>query len=101
MLGAAGVQSQVCAWVPVGASKSIVSGGWNMGLLMVFGADVGMSTCPKARVLIPSGKMYLLVSRGAKGYFMYSLTVYYMCARDLKPGISSWSKLSSQTNRQR
>ena len=31
-----------------------------------FHADMGMSTCPKARVLIPSSNIYRFVSKGAK-----------------------------------
>ena len=40
----------------VGASTSIVSGAGVWGSV-VFDADVGMLTCPKASVLIPSGRI--------------------------------------------
>ena len=53
--GCRGAKS-VCAWVPVSAPTSIVSGAGVWGSA-VFDADVGMSTCPKARVLIPSGRI--------------------------------------------
>ena len=59
------VQKSVCAWVPVGGSTYIVSdaGVWGS---VGFHADVGMPTCPKARVLIPSSNIYRFVSKGAK-----------------------------------
>ena len=62
--GCSGAKS-VCAWVPVGGSTYIVSGAGVWGSVG-FHADVGMSTCPKARVLIPSSNIYRFVSRGAK-----------------------------------
>ena len=85
--GCSGAKS-VCVWVPVGGSTYIVSdaGVWGS---VGFHADVGMPTCPKARVLIPSN-IYLLVSRGARAT-LCTVSPYIVCARDLKLGMSRWN----------
>ena len=82
--GAAVVQSQFVLWV-VQLTLCLVLG---YGVLWGF-MPMGMSTCPKARVLIPSN-IYLLVSRGAKAT-LCTVSPYIVCARDLKPGMSRWN----------